>query len=178
LQNPLGWRLYERPGGHRIAPPNPLVRRCLLLLGPMTVYVLLLLLAIWLRDGRIPSFHGWGIMIVMILMGLVMSWRRSSLVDRPTGFLRVDGARFHLAHFTPLLYHVQKKDRYVIYAHDGTPRRFRTFSTHVIWESADRSEAVGVLDDVFGITVLEEGPGMFEYTQRRIWDRSPEPQVG
>ena len=58
-----------------------------------------------------------------------------------------------------------------MYACNGGAGKSGVTGIRDVWQSTDKCEATRVLDEVFGVTIDEEGPGTFTYTQRHIWEK-------
>ncbi len=175
LENDLGWRLYLWERGHKISYPNSTIRRYLLLFTPVILGVLLILL-LWISDVRGQRYELRAVVLVTtillsVLMGLAASRTMSLRVDSQRGIVNALGFRLSLADIRLLIPYEAHRGRYTLYV-SATRIRSRLFfwippTRYVAWESRDRSEVKRIMEEVFAATVTTEGPGRFDYIQRR-----------
>jgi hypothetical protein len=170
LLNSLGWHLYRREDGFRIMRSRTAWRTYALMLVPGISAIVAVVLLTLIHQHCVPSYDKWLLVVAGVVVGFLVSRPPHLLIDGHRRVINLRWARLGLlrhqvsfSHLLLLLPCKARKGRHVLYVGiaDEQGNLSRHFPPYVAWESVDRSETVGVLKDVFGVTIVKECSGPF-----------------
>ena len=160
-RNSFGWCVRKWEHGYKIMHFHTRLKKYLIVFGPMFLGMLL----IKLKGGNF--FHIDSIMLILILL-LISFWVLRPwdfYIDREKEVLKIGGLRIPFSQLMLLITYTKDKRHYMLHA-----RNKRWVSLFpLLWESADKSEVIRIMETIFGGFVLKEdieGTGMFSYKQK------------
>lgn len=160
-RNSFGWCVRKWEHGYKIMYFHSHLNKCLILFGPVVLGMLLIKLK------GVNFFHADSIMLILILL-LISFW-----VLRPWGFyvdqekeiLKIGNLRISFSQLMLLITYTKDKRHYILHARN---KKWASLFP-LLWESADKSEVIRIIETIFGGSVLKEdieGTGMFSYKQK------------
>ena len=159
-RNSFGWCVRQWEHGYKIMHSHSRLKKCLIIFGPMFLGMLL----IKLKRG--DFFHADSILLILILLlisfWLLRPWR--FYVNREKEIIKIGNLRIPFSKLMLLITYTKEKRHYVLHA-----RNKKWVSLFpLLWESADKSEVIKIMETIFGGFVLKEdveGTGLFSYKQ-------------
>jgi hypothetical protein len=160
-KNSLGWSVHLWRHGYKIMYSHSLVYKCLIILVPVILGVLLIKL-------KGESFTQKDSVIVIAILFLInfwvlLPWR--FYIDRKKEILKILWFQIPFSQLMLLITNTKDGGCYVLHAH----HKKRSILFPLIWESADKSEVFRVMETIFGATILKddvEETGSFSYKQK------------
>ena len=160
-RNSFGWVVRKCEHGYKIMYFHSRLKKCLIVTGPMFLGMLL----IKLKGG--DFFHADSIMLILILL-LISFWLLRPwgfYVDREKEILKIGRLQIPFSQLMLLITYTKDKRHYILHA-----RNKKWISLFpLLWESADKTEVLRIMETIFGGCVLKEdveGTGMFSYKQK------------
>ena len=160
-RNSFGWCVCKWENGYKIMYFHSLLKKCLIIFGPMFLGILLIKL-----KGE-NFFQADSIMLILILLmisfWLLRPW--DFYVDRAKEILKIGNLRIPFSQLMFLITYTKDKRHYILHARN---KKWASLFP-LLWESKDKSEVFSIIETVFGGSVLKEdieGTGMFSYKQK------------
>jgi hypothetical protein len=160
-RNSFGWCVHKWEHGYKIMHFHSHLYKSLILSGP----VILGMLLIKLKNGNF--FHADSIMLILILL-LISFWVLRPwvfYVDREKEHLKIGILRIPFSQLMLLITYTKDKRHYMLH---GRNKKWASLFP-LLWESADKSEVIRIMETIFGGCVLKEdieGTGLFSYKQK------------
>jgi hypothetical protein len=160
-RNSFGWCVRKWKHGYKVMYFHSRLKKCLIIFGP----VILGMLLIKLKGGNFIQQDSIMLMLVLLLISFWLLRPWDFYVDRDKEILKIGNLRIPFSRLMLHITYAKDKRYYMLYARN---KKWASLFP-LLWESADKSEVIGIIETIFGGSVLKEdveGTGMFSYKQK------------